>query len=137
MGAYSILESGRPIVFFDSSCLLCNKSVEVLLRIDKKKIFTVAALSSEAGVYMQSVFTIEVDSIVLFYEGNCRTKSNAILHISNLLGFPYSVTSIFYIFPKFSRDWIYDIIANNRKKWFGIADHCLIDSEKYSGRIIL
>ena len=137
MGSYSILKTDNPIVFFDTSCLLCNKSVQLLLAADKRKLFTIAGLSSDIGVYLLSEYKINEDSIILYHKTKCSTKSNAFLAICYLLGFPYSLMVVFYIIPEFIRDWVYDIIAGNRKKWFGRTNHCIIHSKKYSGRIIL
>ncbi len=137
MGAYPLLKSDRPIVFFDSYCLLCNRTVQLLLRIDRRELFIFAGMSGGYGVHILSENKIEDDSVILYYQGKYSIKSNAFLAILKLLGFPYSIISVVYIIPKFIRDWVYDIIARNRKNWFGATEHCLIDTNKYSNRILL
>lgn len=137
MGSYSILDSSNPIIFFDTSCLLCNKTVQVLLKVDKKQVFIFAGLSSDMGVQVLSKNDIREDSVILFYRGKWSVKSNAILAICKLLGFPYILIVIFYLVPRFIRDWMYNLIARNRKKWFGTTERCLISSKNYSDRIIL
>lgn len=108
-----------------------------MLKVDKMQVFMYADLSSDIGVQVLSKYGIKEDSVVLFYAGKCSVQSNAILAISKLLGFPYLLMAVFYIVPQFIRDWMYNLIARNREKWFGKTDHCLINSPKYSERIIL
>ncbi len=136
MGARAVLSSKELVVLFDSTCLLCNKSVLLLLKIDRKRRFKIASISSDLGVFVSQKHEISADSIVLLYQNNVYIKSQAILKISALLVFPYFLFSFFYIVPRFIRDWLYDIIAANRTKWFGKLNHCIINEEKYVGRII-
>lgn len=135
MGAYPILNSGKPIVFFDTTCLLCNRLVKLLIRFDKKQQFIIAGTSSDLGLFVQSKFNITEDTIMLFHCGNCKTKSAAFLAICKLLGFPFYFMSIFYLFPTSLRNSLYDLIASNRKNWFGTSYECLLYTET-SERII-
>jgi predicted DCC family thiol-disulfide oxidoreductase YuxK len=137
MGTYPLLEENNPIVFFDSTCLLCNKSVQVLLKSDKKSLFKLASLSSDYGVQVRSLHKIEEDSIILYHNKKIYLRSLAVLRICRLLGFPYNLMSVFYLVPRVLRDALYGLIARYRTKWFGKTDRCLIPSEKYTGRIIL
>lgn len=136
MGTHSLLSAPTPIVLFDSTCLLCNKSVQLLLKIDKKKQFKFAGLTSETGTQVLKSNKLDVDSIVLLYNNQVSTKSTAILKIARLLGFPYSLFLIFYSVPKPIRNWVYDIVAVNRLKWFGNTTQCIINQDKYSKRIL-
>ena len=135
MGAYPILESDKPIVFFDTKCLLCNKLVKLLFKFDKNQLFVIAGISSELGLFIQSKFIITEDTMVLFYRGKYYTKSRAFLAICNLLRFPYFFMSIFYLLPTFLRDSFYDFIARNRKSWFSSTNKCSLIPES-SQRII-
>ena len=137
MGSHPVLGTNRPILLFDTSCLLCNRSVQFLLKADKRKHIIFAGLSSTLGKELLSNNKIQEDSVVLYYFDKCYVKSSAILRVSKILGFPYSIFQIFYIFPLFIRNWVYDVIASNRKQWFGVTEQCLINNEKYSDRIIL
>ncbi len=137
MGTHPLLKTDKPIVFFDTNCLLCNKTVQFVLKADKKKKFVFAGLSSKLGKLLLEKNKIEADSVVLFYQGKCYLKSDAVLVGSKILRFPFSLLQLFYIIPQSIRNWVYNYIAAHRKRWFGTTDHCIINSKEYSDRIIL
>ena len=135
MGSRTLLENKR-VVLFDSDCLLCNRTIQFLLKIDKKNELTFAALSSNFGKSVISNLEQKTDSVVFYNRGQVSTKSEAFIKIGVQLGFPFNLIALVYIVPTFIRDWIYDIIARNRLHWFGKNSQCLIPSEELSGRII-
>lgn len=136
MGADTILVTGNKVVLFDSNCLLCNKTVQFLLRADKKNELTYAALSSKLGESLITEHSLEVDSVVFYNQGSISFKSNAFLNICKQIGFPYYLLTVFYIIPSVIRDWLYDLFARNRVHWFGKTLQCLMPSKEISGRVI-
>lgn len=42
------------------------------------------------------------------------------------LPFPYPLVGVFWIVPRFLRDFVYDVFAKNRYKWFGIYETCVL-----------
>ena len=137
MGSYPLLTSQSSVVFFDSHCLLCNRVVQYLLKADKKRKLTFASLSSDYAANLPEQYRINTDSIVFYHQGDYSIKSKAVLSIFKLLGFPFAILLIFYLIPTFIRDGLYDMIASNRKKWFGTTDQCLVNTDDYHERIIL
>ena len=136
MGSYSLLDTNRPILMFDTQCLLCNRSVKFLLKIDSENKLLFTGLTSKIGKRILDMNAISADSVVLYYNQKCYIKSNAVLVVLRVVGFPYSLASFAYIIPVFIRDWIYDIIAKHRLQWFGITNKCIIDNSNYADRII-
>jgi predicted DCC family thiol-disulfide oxidoreductase YuxK len=65
-------------------------------------------------------------SVILFENGKVYQKSTAALRLAVKLGFPWFLAGIFFIIPRFLRDWVYDYIARNRYRWFGKKDACMI-----------
>ena len=53
-----------------------------------------------------------------------RLRSDAVLCMLSLLGFPFSLPKIFLLIPAALRDAIYNLIARNRKRWFGKTTQC-------------
>lgn len=51
------------------------------------------------------------------------------------LGFPWSLMAVGRLLPLSLRDWLYDTIARNRLRWFGIRETCLLaephEAEKF------
>jgi hypothetical protein len=48
----------------------------------------------------------------------------------SLLGFPFSLLGIFRLIPAALRDAVYDLIARNRKRWFGKTTKCRIPAPR-------
>ena len=68
-----------------------------------------------------------VDSIIVIHEGNAFVKSAAILKIIPHLRWTYRCMYIFSVVPRSIRDWMYDVVARNRTRWFGRSNELTCD----------
>lgn len=119
----------KSIIFFDGVCNLCNNSVKFIIKRDNHKRFLYASLQSDAARDILLQFKIKnsnLDSIILLENGKLYQKSTAILKIAKQLNGFWKLNYVFIIIPKFFRDFIYDIIAKNRYKWFGKREVCML-----------
>ena len=117
----------QKVIIFDGVCGLCNKSIDILIRLDKKRIFKYTSLQGE---YVKTLgIDEEIDSIIFYDNSTLQYKSTAILKILRSLGGVWIFTSIFYITPKGVRDFIYDIIAKYRYYIFGKMESCRMATE--------
>lgn len=119
----------KSIIFFDGVCNLCNNSVKFIIKRDKHKRFLYASLQSDAARDILLQFKIKnsnLDSIILLENGKFYQKSTAILKIAKQLNGLWKLNYGFLIIPKLMRDFIYDIIAKNRYKWFGKRETCML-----------
>ena len=127
------------IILFDGVCNLCGNSVSLLIKYDKNNIFRFAAMQTKAGERIMQKYRILNDrkSIILIKEGTVFYKSDAIIEIAKQIkGWP-SILKYGFLFPKFLRDGIYDLIAKNRYFLYGKKDTCSTPSEKDIKRFIL
>jgi len=127
------------IVFFDGMCILCNGSVNFLLKKDRKRRLKFSSLQSEFATDFLKQFQnrpVIEDTMIFYDKGHFSIKSTAVLKITKHLGLPYSAFATFLIIPYPIRDWIYDIIARNRVKWFGTMEQCRVPDEATAGRLI-
>ncbi|HIP26708.1 MAG TPA: DUF393 domain-containing protein [Flavobacteriaceae bacterium] len=127
--------SNKLIILFDGVCNLCNTSVNFILKKDVYNKFIFTSLQSDAAKKLLLQFNDKIiknnlDSILLIHKNKVYNKSTAILYILRSLHFPYNLGFIFIIIPKFIRDYIYDIIARNRYKWFGRKETCRIPTKE-------
>jgi len=132
----------KSIILFDGVCNLCNTSVDFVLKKDINKHFKFASLQSDAAKLLLLHFKDEkfkniLDSIILISNNKLYTKSTAALLIIKKLKFPFSLGFILIVIPKFIRDYIYNIIAKNRYKWFGRKDTCRIPTKEELDRFIV
>ena len=135
-----MIEEGKKIILFDGVCNLCNGAINFIIKRDKHKVFVYASLQSEIGqklIAERNINTQEIDSILLIDPGIAYYhKSTAALQIAKHLRGGYPLLSVFLILPKFLRDWVYDIIARNRYKWFGKKDSCMIPTPELKALFI-
>jgi predicted DCC family thiol-disulfide oxidoreductase YuxK len=106
--------------------------VNFVIERDTKDIFRFAALQSEKAKKLTSSFSIDVsklDTFVLIKGEKFLTKSTAALMICEKLNGPIKILSLFIIVPKIFRDFIYDLIAKNRYKFFGKRESCRIPTK--------
>lgn len=132
--------AGKPVLFFDGFCNLCNSSVQFIIRHDKKKNFLFASLQSRAGqeaIQNLSGQNKEVsDSVILLLNGTYYIKSAAALYVCKLLGGAWAFFFAGMILPRFLRDGIYDFISRNRYKWFGKKDACMMPMPELRERFL-
>jgi len=129
----------RGVVLFDGVCNLCNSTVSFLIKRDKNKIFRFAHLQSETARSLLEKHQLEgkgVDSIVYIEKEKSYIKSTAVLKILRHLKQPYPLLYIFIIIPLFMRNAAYNLIANNRYRWFGKYDNCIVPTDELKERFL-
>jgi predicted DCC family thiol-disulfide oxidoreductase YuxK len=126
------LAANKHIILFDGDCKLCNYWLSYTIKHDKKDIFQFSPLQSATGkdLLLKHNINNSIDSIVLLQKGKAYKKSTAALRILKSLSNYHSILYIFIIIPPFIRDFIYDIIAKYRYKWFGKASCEINPTEK-------
>ncbi len=134
------IPENKELVLFDGVCNLCNSSVQFIIRNDKKDIFLFAPLQGNTGREVIANFNVDtskIDSILLYSKKNgISTRSTAALKIARRLRFPINFLTIFLVIPNFIRNWVYDLIARNRYKWFGKQDACMIPTPELKSRFL-
>jgi predicted DCC family thiol-disulfide oxidoreductase YuxK len=128
----------NPVILFDGVCNLCSSSVQFILKRDKEKKFLFASLQSDYGQKVLQQFNLPIDnfnSFILYQDGKIFTKSTGALKMfSQLNGWGW--VKIFWIVPKFIRDAVYSLIANNRYKWFGKKNECWLPTPELKARFL-
>lgn len=132
------MENGA-VILFDGVCNLCNSSVQFVIKHDKKDYFKFASLQSDAGQQLLKKYQLTQDNInsfVLIEDAEAFTKSTAALKVSKQLTGPVKLLYGFIIVPAFIRDVVYTFIANNRYRWFGQRNECMIPTPALKEKFI-
>lgn len=127
------------IILFDGVCNLCNGRVQFVIKHDKKKQIHFAALQSETGQRLLQEYQLagnNLQSFVFIEKGKAYTQSTAALRVCKYLDGLYKIFYAFLIIPRFIRDAVYRVIANNRYKWFGKREACMIPSPEVKARFL-
>ncbi|MCB0475561.1 MAG: DUF393 domain-containing protein [Flavobacteriaceae bacterium] len=129
----------KPLILFDGVCNLCNRSVQFIIKRDTKKQFLFASLQSDAAknILLQlNQKNYDPDTILLIEDAQLYQRSTAALRIARKLDGWWRLLYHFILVPRFIRDYFYDIIANNRYRWFGKRDSCMVPGEDVRGRFL-
>lgn len=129
----------HPIILFDGVCNLCNTSVQGVLRNDPDGLFRFAPLSSEFAQHAISERNIQIDgegSLVLLEGEHHYLRSSGALRIARKMRWPWNWLWVFIIVPKPIRDMVYRLVANNRYKWFGKQESCMVPTADVKARFL-
>lgn len=110
----------KYLLLFDGNCVLCNWSVNFILRWERSSEIHFAPLKSEIASHLSGLnIPDDLDSIVFIKDGKIFTYSDAFAEVSRFLKWPVSMMFYTKFLPKTFRDWLYQFIATNRYQWFG------------------
>ncbi|MEO0734289.1 MAG: DCC1-like thiol-disulfide oxidoreductase family protein [Bacteroidota bacterium] len=134
------MERKHPILFFDGVCNLCNGAVQWFIRHDRRGELRFASLQSELAAKVLPAAGVDpsaLSSLVVYENGRAYTKSDGALRAGELIGGVYgTAASVLRIFPQFLRDWVYDLIAANRYRWFGKEEACWLPRPEWQERFV-
>jgi len=134
------MNAEKPIILFDGVCNFCNAMVNFIIRQDKKSTFLFCALQSEAGKKLLGEYNIDWkanDSFVVIENNKAYLKSDAALKLYDKLRWYWKWTQLFWVVPKFIRDWVYNVIAKNRYKWFGKREQCMVPTAEVRQKFLV
>lgn len=129
----------KKLILFDGVCNLCNSSVNFIIDQDKHDVFRFASLQSGKGQEVMKQFGLpegEYNSFLLLDNGKLYMRSTAALRVSKYLPGVWKILYAFIIVPKFIRDFVYDIIAKHRYKWFGQAESCRVPTPELKAKFV-
>lgn len=128
----------QPILFFDGSCGFCTRSVQWVLRHDRRTTLRFAPLQGQtyAALDLPGKPT-DMSSLVLLRDGVLFTRSSATVRMLPLLGGIWPlIGALLWLIPKPLRDWGYRLVARNRYRIAGRADACALPTPDQSARML-
>lgn len=126
-----------PILFFDGLCGLCNRSVDWALSEDRDKRLLFAPLQGEkAAKLLPQELRQDLNTLVLWVDGELSMRSTAVLKLAEHLGGVWRLAVIFKLIPRPLRDSVYNLVAQNRYRWFGQRQTCRLPTAEEKGRIL-
>lgn len=127
----------NQIILFDGVCNVCNGFVQFVIRYDEKQIFRFASQQSDTGHQLLNKHDAPaLDSIFLVDGDKVYSKATAILKIVQSFGGGWKLVKILEILPSSVANWVYDVFAENRYKWFGQKEECMIPTPEIRQRFI-
>ena len=129
----------HPVLLFDGVCNLCNGVVQFIIPRDPAGVIRFAPLQSAAAKALlsgQGLPPSDLDSVVLVEDGEVYRKSEAVIRVAELLGWPYRAAAVGRAVPESIRDVLYDVVAATRYDVFGRKDRCMLPDEDVSDRFL-
>jgi predicted DCC family thiol-disulfide oxidoreductase YuxK len=127
------------VLLFDGVCNLCNASVKWVILRDKKGVFKFAPIQSETGQSLLKRFGLDnqpLDSVILIANNKAYIKSDAAIRVMTELGGIGILSRVFLLIPRKLRNIVYDWVANNRYRWFGKQEQCLLPQPEWKDRFL-
>ena len=133
----SVAGSGgaRAIVLYDGLCGMCDRSVQWLLKHDRRGELLFAPLQGEtAQPYLQAARGMngtDLDTMVLVERNesgdeSISVRSRAWFRIIQRLGLPWSLLGALRVLPGPVAEALYRFVSRNRTRWFGKLDACRV-----------
>ena len=130
-------KSYKNLIFYDDNCVLCNHSIQFLIKKDLQNQFVFAPLQGKlAKKSIDLIYIKKLDSFVVLSNGNSYVKGKAIKFIiQNLKTLSFYKWVLFI--PNSILDLVYSFIGKIRYKIFGKSKNCLYLNKKIKNRFII
>lgn len=131
---------GQPVMLFDGVCNFCNGGVDFFLKRDPFGRIRFAAMQSPRGLTFllkHDLPTHEYKTFIVLDGERIIRKSDGVLHLTGYLSWPWPLLRVFSLVPRFIRDRIYDLFAQNRYKLMGKRDVCRVPTAAERERFLL
>jgi predicted DCC family thiol-disulfide oxidoreductase YuxK len=130
----------KDVVIFDGVCKLCTNSLAFILRHEAAQELRFAPLQSPAGKHLMAEFGIDpgqMKTFVVIADGRAYVRSDAAIRVSRFLRGGWKLLGVVKVVPRPIRDYVYDVVARNRYRWFGRHDACIAPTSELESRFIV
>jgi predicted DCC family thiol-disulfide oxidoreductase YuxK len=133
-----------PMLVYDGSCGFCSRSVQFILRHERRHDLLFVPRDSELGRELRREYGMEAVESMLWIAGDqVFAESGAVLKAANYLGGGWSsLAAVGSLFPAFLLNGIYKFIARNRRRISagllanGSPAVCLVPSAEQRSRFL-
>src|SRR5262245_7973528 len=133
------LSRGHPVMVYDGACNLCHGWVRFALKRDRKERLRFLAAQSPLGQEFLKRNRLPEQNFESFYlveDAVILHKSHGFLSMLQYLRWPWPWVAVFSLLPARMLDRLYDWIAQNRFRWFGRRELCLVADEAKAERFL-
>jgi predicted DCC family thiol-disulfide oxidoreductase YuxK len=134
-----MMESYQNLILFDGVCNFCNGAVQMVIGIDRQKIFKFAAIQSELGQRLYREHGLDpsdIQTLMLVDGDRVLTKSDAVLGVLAKLEGGWQLLAAFQVLPRPLRDVAYSEFARQRFRLFGRRESCMVPTAEVRDRFI-
>ena len=139
MRPVSDVERYDNLVIFDGVCNLCTHSVHFILAHEAEPLFRFTPVQSPAGGRLLRELGLDPDDVetfVVILDGMAYLRSDAAIRIAPHLRGAWRWLGAVKFIPRPVRDWVYDLVARHRYRWFGRREQCIVPTAEISARFV-
>lgn len=136
-------DQATPVLLYDGVCGICNRSVQTILRFDRRGTLRFAALDSDfaCAVIERHPGLQDLDSMVFVQnpgrpDERIDVRSAAALQVLSYLGGPFRLLLALRLIPVGLRDRLYDRFAAIRYRLGGRHDTCPLPAPGVRARFL-
>lgn len=127
----------RPLFLFDGRCVLCSGGASFIMRHDRIGLVNFASAEAPLGAALFRHLRVDSNATYLLIDGGAAwSKSAGYVQLARRLGGWWRLIEIGRLIPERLRDWAYDLVAANRYRWFGAAEHCALLTPEQRRRLL-
>lgn len=126
----------QQIVFYDGECGFCNRTVQFVLRHERRELLHFSALQSDyaTAFFKERGLTADFSTFYFFDGSQLHTRSTAALKVLTHLKWYWQFARIGWLVPLKWRDGMYNFIAQRRKRIAG--NYCVVPTQNQQQRFL-
>jgi predicted DCC family thiol-disulfide oxidoreductase YuxK len=134
----SLAAAMPPVLVYDGSCGFCSRSVQFILRHERRHDLLFVTRDSPLGQDLRRHFLLEsVESMVWIAGDQASIESNSVLRAASYLGGVWSaLAALGSLVPSPLRNWAYRLIARYRRQLSSAATSCLVPTPEQRERFL-
>jgi predicted DCC family thiol-disulfide oxidoreductase YuxK len=127
-----------PLLVYDGNCGFCARSVQFILRHERRHDLMFVPRDSELGKDLRRRFHLEaVESMLWIVNGKAEMESGAVLNAAKYVGgFWAFLATLGSLVPAPLRNWAYRLIARNRRRLSSRINSCLVPTLEQRARFL-
>ena len=107
------------------------------MRFDRSKVIAFTSAQGEIGAALYRHYGLPIDdTYLLLHRGHAYGMSGGYFRVLELLGGRWMLFKVLALVPEKFWDRLYWLVARNRYRWFGTAEHCAILTEEQRRRLL-
>jgi len=130
--------STSPMLVYDGSCAFCSRSVQFILRYERRHDLLFVTRDSEMGKQLRRTHGMEsVESMLWIEDGRAVAESSAVLKAADYVGGWWSpLAALASVFPPNILNSMYKIIAKHRRRLSTSVAACPLPSPEQRRRFL-
>jgi predicted DCC family thiol-disulfide oxidoreductase YuxK len=130
--------TAAPLLVYDGDCGFCARSVQFILRHERRHDLKFVPRDSDLGKDLRRQFHLEAVESMLWIEGDqAFIESNATLNAAKYVGgFWGFLATLGSLVPARLRNWAYRLIARNRRRLSSGMRNCLVPTLEQRARFL-